>query len=136
MTGWSIYSLATGEILRTYQGPQRMLAQQYNPSVEGAVDGVFDGRAFRVRLETGQPEPYRPPQPEPDAIWDDVLLAWTPPAAVQEAAAIRTRALAQIRVLEGRQARAVREAALGHPGALERLAAIDAQIEEMRRLLA
>jgi hypothetical protein len=40
--------------------------------------------------------------------------------------------VAGIAILEGSQPRAVREALLGAPGALERLKAIDAQIAALR----
>jgi len=54
---------------------------------------------------------------------------------VAAAQATRAAALAQIAHLEASQSRALREAILGHPAALEQLRKVDTQIAQLRSRL-
>jgi hypothetical protein len=74
--------------------------------------------------------------PPADHEWNATIKRWQLTAATVAAQEARRAALAGIAALEGSQPRAVREALLGAPGALDRLKVLDAQIAALRPQLA
>jgi len=97
------------------------------------IEGHFDPLSQRVDVATGQVIDYQPEQPSNDHEWDAQVKRWRLNPEMAAAAEARRTTLAKIRELEAGQARAVREAVLtGDP---TRLAAIEAQIAELRRQL-
>jgi hypothetical protein len=105
------------------------------PADHVPIEGVFDYQSQRVDLATGAVVDYQPPQPSPDHEWNASTKRWQPSAAAQARVDGRRAALARIAALEAGQPRTVREAALGHAGALDRLAAVDAVISALRAAL-
>jgi hypothetical protein len=101
------------------------------PAGQKAFEGEVDPLAQRLDLATGALVDYQPPQPTANHEWNADTKRWQ----LSAAAAARRSARGRIHALESGQARAVREAALGQPGAADRLRAIDAQIEKLRALL-
>lgn len=114
---------------------------------------VGEGEADESPLEAGvflipaQATQYAPPQPEPGervrfdgAGWvvEAIPAPPPPPEKTQEEKRQEEKNLiiVQISDAEQRQARAVREALLNVPGALDRLAQIDANIAALRAQLA
>jgi hypothetical protein len=89
----------------------------------GAVVGIFSGSADQVARNTPlnclAMEGHQP----------------LPVAEDDRAALLRRHVVTQIAAIEARQARAVREAALGQPGAAQRLQDIDDQITTLREQL-
>jgi hypothetical protein len=75
---------------------------------------------------------YQPPAPSAEHEWNATTKRWQLNAAATAKAQARTAALATIATLDMQSIRATRELALGVPGALERVAAIDAQIATLR----
>jgi hypothetical protein len=98
-------------------------------------DGGVDPLAQRKDIETGKVIDYVPPSPGADFEWNSISLRWQISAAVQAKADARTAALAGIAALEASQHRAVRELAIGTPGALARLQQIDLLISALRPAL-
>jgi hypothetical protein len=78
---------------------------------------------------------YQPPAPSADYEWNADTKRWQLNAATTAKAQARTAALATIATLDTQSIRAMREHALGFPGAQERVAAIDARIAELRKSL-
>jgi len=99
------------------------------------IEGVFDHLSQRVEIATGQVVGYQPPQPSADHEWNASTKRWCLTAATVAKQAARQAALARIAALEASQPRTLREAALGHAGALDRLAAIDTEIAALRAAL-
>lgn len=96
--------------------------------------GRFDHLSQRVDIMAeGHPVvDWQPPQPDPDHVWDVASRRWKLSAESQERQAARADALARIAAFEAAQHRPLREAALGVPGALERVREIEAQIAGLR----
>jgi len=99
------------------------------------IDGVHDRLSQRVDLVTGAVVDYQPPAPGADHEWDEITKRWKLNAAVVAREAAHFSAMARIIALEARQHRAVRELALGHDGAKQRLQAIDDEISALRSAL-
>jgi hypothetical protein len=104
------------------------------PQGHKPMEGVFDRLAQRVDLATGKVVAYMPPCPKPeeDHVWNSAIKRWQLTAAAMARATRSSSARSLIRDLEGKTLRALREVALGQPGAKERLAALDAKIAELR----
>jgi hypothetical protein len=83
----------------------------------GAVEGVRDWRAQRVDLASGQ------------------LVDYQPPADVVERERRSRTARSRIEAIERGSLRALREALLGDPDALARLADADREISKQRKAL-
>jgi hypothetical protein len=98
-----------------------------------AIEGHHDANCKRVDLQTKTVIDYVPPQPSSDHQWNTNTNRWALGATVQTKGRARPTALRQIGVLETKGIRAMREAQLGKPGALDRIAALEAQIEDLRR---
>jgi hypothetical protein len=96
--------------------------------------GRFDHLSQRVDITVdGHPvTDWQPPQPSLEHEWDPAAKRWTLSAAAQERQVTRAQALEQIAALEAAQHRPIREAALGIPGALERVREIDVQVAALR----
>lgn len=124
MNETTIYDAATGLVRRTYVGPNP--EAQLQPG-EALVPGLLPLAGCRIDLATGQPVHFAPPSP-PGMQWDAASGMHVP--TEQERA--RRETMRQIAQLETRQARALREAALGQPGAAARLQAIDDEIATLR----
>jgi len=105
------------------------------PADHVALEGSYDHLSQRVNVATGAVEDYQPEQPSTDHEWSEAVRRWrlTPEAAAAQEA--RRAALAEIARLEAGSLRSIREALLGHPGALENLLALDAQIAKLRTQL-
>lgn len=116
------------------QRRERQLAAN-TPADHVAIEAVLDHLSQRVDLtgETPAVVDYQPPAPSTDHEWNAETKRWQLKPEVAQRQAERERAFAKIRALESSQPRAVREAVLGQAGAVERLAAIDKQIAELRK---
>lgn len=100
-----------------------------------ALDGNYDALSQKVDIPTGTVVPYIPASPGADYVWDVPTLRWILSPTAQAAANAKAAVLVAIAQLEAGQGRALREAAIGTPGAVARLQAIDAQIEALRPTL-
>lgn len=130
----SVFHLVTGRILCNLTLPQGQLAANV-PIGYGTVPGHADGARRRVNPETLEVEAWQPPQPDAAHVWNTDLERWELPASVLSRRSEHGGVMRQIAALESRQPRALRELALGQPGALERLQDIDDQIAELRKAL-
>jgi hypothetical protein len=106
------------------------------PADHLAIAGRFDPLSQRIDVASGMVIDYQPPQPSPDHVWNAATTRWQLSAAAQQRQAMRDAALRRIAALEASQGRALREAAIGTSGAVEKLKALDAQIAELRQDLA
>lgn len=135
MNHWHFYSPDTGELSgMSYCGPERLLKRN-TPAGMKAIRGVFDHLSQRIDTSTGCAVPWRPPQPSVDHEWNGKTRRWHLRQDVEDALHRRNMARSRILALEARQPRALREWALGKQGAVERLAAIEADIEQLRTIL-
>lgn len=137
MRTFSIYTRATGEFIgRRIECADAGMLEQFTPEGCAAIEGAHDPLTQRFNVETGSVEP------------------WLSPFALSlTAERVTTAARRAIELLEGRQARAVREMMLADvarrvdittdPAALEsayaaaadRLADLDRQIAEQRGII-
>lgn len=99
-------------------------------AIDHPPEGILDRLSQRVDVTTGEVVAYQPPRPSNNHEWDERSKRWKP----SEASRARVAALAQIRMLEANQSRAIREFLLGR-GSADRLREIDDQIGELRKLL-
>jgi hypothetical protein len=107
------------------------------PPEHVAIDGDhFDPFTQKVDVKTGQIVDQLPPAPSPDHEWSSASRRWQLKADVVARQRAHRDALARIRQLEVKGMRALREHALGKPGAKHRLQSIDQQIAQLRQLLA
>jgi hypothetical protein len=101
-----------------------------------AIEGDhYDPLTQRVDVATGKVIDHIPPQPSEDYEWSGISRRWQLRPEVTARMQARKAALARITELELKALRALREHALGTPGAHERLAAIDTEISELREIL-
>jgi hypothetical protein len=101
-----------------------------------AIEGDhYDPMTQRVDVATGQVVDHIPPQPSEDHEWNSISRCWQLRPEVTARHQARKAALRRITELELKALRALREHALGKPGAHDRLAAIDTEIAELRELL-
>ena len=101
-----------------------------------AIEGDhYDPLTQKVDVTTGKVVDNLPPQPSPDHEWNPNSRRWQlrPEVAAKQKA--REAALARITELELKALRALREHALGKPGAQERLRTIDSEIGKLRETL-
>jgi len=94
--------------------------------------GEVDHLSQRMDIATSTIVDHQPPQPTAAHEWDEVAKRWKLSDAAAARHAAHTAALAGIAELEHSQHRAIREAALGLPGAVERLNEIDNKIAALR----
>lgn len=97
-----------------------------------AIDGHHDHLSKRFDIATGEIVEWMPPAPSSDHVWNPETKRWQISAAAADKIAKRNAARARIQELEASQHRRVREHALGNPGALEQLQAIDDEIFSLR----
>lgn len=132
---WSFYDPATGVIDgHHFSGSARAVAFNTPPG-RVCIEGAFDHLSQRVELTTGFVVDFQPPAPDADHDWDARTRRWILKAAIAARNIRHEQALGRIAILEGSQARALREAALDQPGAKERLANIDREIATLRAML-
>lgn len=126
------YDPATGLFSgRSYSGPEDGLIDN-TPVGLSSIEGDVDHASQRVNLATGEIEDYQPPSPGADFAWEAQSKRWALTDRAARAAHKRAKAKASIEALEKSQGRALRELALGKPGASDRLAEIDAAITILR----
>jgi hypothetical protein len=120
---------------------QRIDVDRFNADQEAAL-AEHDADVARGRKPAApfafSPQPhhvvdYQPPQPSIEHEWNADTKRWQLTAAVQQRESDRRSALARIAELEGKQARAVREAVLS--GDQSRLRAIEGEIAGLRPTL-
>jgi hypothetical protein len=97
-----------------------------------AIDGHHDHMRKRVNVETGEVIDYQPPPPSAEHVWDESTKTWNLNAAAMAKIERRRTAYARISILESSSLRALREHALGLPGADQKLKDIDAEIAALR----
>jgi hypothetical protein len=101
-----------------------------------AIDGDhYDHLTQRVDVATGKVVDHIPPQPSDDHEWNAISRKWQIKPEITARQQARKLALARITELELKALRALREHALGKPGAQERLGAIDTEISQLRDIL-
>ena len=133
MKTWSLYDLETGLFIGAcFSGSETFLAANLRPGI-GAIEGDHDHLSKKVHLPTGEVHEHEPPRPSEDHDWHHESKRWVVKPAVHAAREQRANAIGQIKVLEAAQPRALREAALGHAGAVERLADIESKIASLRQ---
>lgn len=105
------------------------------PRDHAAIDGHHDHLSKRFDLQTKQLVEWIPPAPSADHVWDEASKTWNlNPDAMAKIERRRT-AYARIAVLESSTLRTLREHALGHAGAADKLKEIDDEILSLRSLL-
>lgn len=128
---WHFFDPSTGLFVgRKFRGPAGAIEANTPDGLVAWPGDDVDPACQRLDLETGQLVAWQPESPGPDHEWDGRRWVKSSAAVAEEAG--RSIALGKILVLERKQARALREAALGQEGATERLAAIDAEIAALR----
>ena len=101
-----------------------------------AIEGDhYDPLTQRVDVATGRVVDHIPPQPSEDHEWNSISRRWQLRPEITAKQQARKAALGRITELELKALRALREHALGKPGAHERLAAIDTEISALREAL-
>ena len=101
------------------------------PAEHIAIEGHHDHKRKRVNVETKEVIGYQPPSPSADHVWTDEH-GWQLSEAALAKIERKRSAAARIAYLESTQHRAIREHALGTPGAEQRLKDIDAEIASLR----
>jgi len=126
--------LFTAKILAT---TNPALVALNTPEGYRAIAGAYDHLSQRVDLGTLKVIDYQPPRPSPQHEWNPKSRRWELAAAVIAQRQLAAQALSEIARLEATQARPMRELALdpANVAAHARLAAIDAQIVELRKRL-
>lgn len=124
----TIYSKATGALLRTFEGPAHLVELQVHDG-EAVYDGVLHLNCMRIDLATGQPVPFVPRAPAADFVWDSQQRIHV----LSEKGEKKQRAQAEVDQLERKQQRALREFALGRTDARDKLQAIEDEIAEKRK---
>jgi hypothetical protein len=135
MKTYSFYHKETGVIAGMSFSSTADDAALNTPPEHIAIEGRHDHLSKRVDIATSEVVDYLPPQPSSDHEWDAETKRWQLNAAVTTKAQARAAALAAIATLETMTARCMREALLGQPEGLDRVAAIDGQIANLRALL-
>lgn len=134
MKVWSLYREDTGELsTKTYSGPDSWKPAEHTGWA--AIEGEYDARSQRVDVATKTVVDWRPDKPSDEHVWNDAARRWQLTVDAFNRAEARRVAMARIDELERRQARVLREHALGRAGAAERLAALDDAIATERAKL-
>jgi len=102
------------------------------PAGCSSVEGTHDYLSKSVDMNSGTIVEFIPPNPSVDCAWDVSTRRWILSDAARNLKSAKAAALSAIQILESTQARTVREAALGQPGAVARLQLIDSQIVTLR----
>jgi hypothetical protein len=127
----TLYDQATGAIRGVVSTLRSQLAVNV-PAGCGHIEGAHDGSCRRINPATLEVEPYQPPQPDADHVWNDVTERWEiPPARLAQIVAARRRQR-EIDAIELGTLRALREWALGDQTALERLQQADDDVKSRR----
>lgn len=106
------------------------------PADHIALEGDhYDPLTQRFDIATGRVVDHLPPQPSPDHEWNPHSRRWQLRPEVTAKQKARDSALARITELELKALRALREHALGKPGAQERLRSIDGEIGKLRETI-
>jgi hypothetical protein len=101
-----------------------------------AIEGDhYDPLTQRVDVATGKVIDHIPPPPSAEHEWNSISRRWQLKPEVTARQKARESALARITALELKALRALREHALGKPGAHERLSSIDNEISQLRDVL-
>lgn len=101
-----------------------------------AIEGDhYDPLTQRVDVDTGKVIDHLPPKPSDEHEWSGISRRWQLRPEVTAKQKAKAQALGRITELELKALRALREHALGKPGAHERLAAIDREITQLRDVL-
>jgi hypothetical protein len=129
----SIYNLETGLFTSVIIAVHDDLLDANTPSGHKTLIGRYDHLSQRVDLATGEVVDYQPPQPSSDDEWNAETKRWQLIAAAADRANRHISASEHIGLLEASQHRALREHALGYPGAVDRLKEIDQEIAALRK---
>jgi hypothetical protein len=98
-----------------------------------AIEGDhYDHQTQRVDVNTGKVIDHIPPKPSDDHEWNGISRRWELRPEITAKQQARKAALARITELELKALRALREHALGKPGAHDRLTSIDSEITQLR----
>lgn len=121
----------TGELLplTKHLSSESLLAANTPTGYVALQHDTADPRRHKVNPETKELLPFIPLSPGDGYEWNEITWAWQ----LSQDALARRAALCEIRSLEGKQHRALREALLNKPGATQRLQAIDDKIAELRK---
>lgn len=109
MSTWAYYDTKSGRIVGHFSGRSEAMERNV-PDGCGCVEGRYDPES--VRIVDGEPVDWVPPKPSDDHVWSARDRRWrlSDEAAWREAEA--SRALAEIKRLEAKQARALRSVML------------------------
>lgn len=134
MNSWSVYNKSTGELIgQTFSTDEQIATVPTNfPDGHGVIEGLHDHLSKRVDLASGKVVEHMPPAPSADHVWNPETKRWQLTAAAADKIVRRIAAYTRIHELEASQHRRLREHALGKPGALEALQAIDDEIFSLR----
>jgi hypothetical protein len=130
MKTWSFFHPETGLFSgRVLRASDRAIAEN-TPDGLIAIEGEYDYLCQRV--ENGQVVDYQPPQPDADHEWNG--QRWVLKREVEERNLRRYESLHQIRLLEERQLRPLRELSVNpdNSEARQRLTQIEKEIAELR----
>lgn len=130
---YSVYRLTDGVIISHLSTETLSSAKANTPDGCALVEGYH--RADLYRVVDGNVIEWRPDAPDEHHEWHDGAKRWVLKPAVHAAREQRRLALERITALESSQHRAIREVALAHPGAVERLKNIDTEISALRQQL-
>lgn len=133
---YSFYHRETGRFAgKCYEtdSPTHDTIAREAPEGHDYIEGRHDHLSKHVNIGTGLVEDWQPPAPSPDHEWDVARQRWKLNVAASLKLHRSLEATAQIQHLENDvQPRILREVALGRDGAKERLASLDAEIEQLR----
>jgi hypothetical protein len=133
---FSLYEASTGLFTgRRLQCDEDALLEVRLPPGTLTMEGAFDEMSQRVDLSTGCVVAYFPLAPSSEHQWNAASKRWQVKDLRASADGRRAEIFARIHALETSQGRAIREATLGDPGALQRLREIDAEITALREEL-
>lgn len=145
MKTWSFFEPETGRFTgRKFSGPEGAL-QPNVPDGLDAIEGDFDHLSQKVNVVTRSVEDWIPPRPLDTEMtrheWDHSGRRWiATPTLQSHKLRARRRYVAEIREIESRQARALRDALLSasdaeRTSAMARIADIEASIASLRKKL-
>lgn len=131
----SIYDSSTGLFTgRTISVPLSALAANIAEG-HSSIEGVHDHLSKRIDLVTGELVDYQPPAPSAEHEWNTETKRWQLSAAAADRTQRRATALARMGELDARSIRASREALLDPIGGIERVKAINDEMELLRSQL-
>lgn len=139
MKHWHFYDPESGLFsTATFSSNDPDMLDANTPSGMHALEGEFDFLSQRVNPETGEVIDYQPPQPSEEHEWNADIKRWVLKSSIIARNQRRVAAKSSIEQLEAKQMRAMRELALdpNNEPAKNRIAAIDAEIADLRKDLA